>query len=330
VSDDWKSWLFDPFASLTSLSKWVGAKSVSILPDGVMKDFMGYWVYDLVKIVLLLLITSFVLNLIRECIGVRWLKRSLGRDDWVGMCAGAALGVVTPVCSCSVTPMYASLLHGGAAHRSAACFLFAAPAVNEFAIVLVFFALGWQWAVVYTCLGLLAALLTGHFASRLGLEPCLCCSAKHVDAFAIKSRFGWSAWRAAATDAIKLTNKLKWALVVGAGLAALLVNFNLTPIELLKTYGHHPLAPILASLIGLPLDVNAAAAGPILIPLVQFGLPIGTLISLMMATTVASFPEAAVLQQIVGWRSVIRLGFWYFVYTSAVGLTLNLFSGRMG
>jgi len=330
VSDDWKSWLFDPFASLTSLSKWVGAKSVSILPDGVMKDFMGYWVYDLVKIVLLLLITSFVLNLIRECIGVRWLKRSLGRDDWVGMCAGAALGVVTPVCSCSVTPMYASLLHGGAAHRSAACFLFAAPAVNEFAIVLVFFALGWQWAVVYTCLGLLAALLTGHFASRLGLEPCLCCSPKHVDAFAIKSRFGWSAWRAAATDAIKLTNKLKWALVVGAGLAALLVNFNLTPIELLKTYGHHPLAPILASLIGLPLDVNAAAAGPILIPLVQFGLPIGTLISLMMATTVASFPEAAVLQQIVGWRSVIRLGFWYFVYTSAVGLTLNLFSGRMG
>jgi len=202
---------------------------VSILPDGLVKDFMGYWIYDLVKIVLLLLLTSFVLNLIRECIGVRRLKRSLGRDDWVGMCAGAALGVVTPVCSCSVAPLYASLLHGGAAHRSAACFLFAAPAVNEFAIVLVFFALGWQWAVVYTCLGLVEALFTGHFASNLGLEPCLCYSPEHGDAFAIKARFGWSACRAAATDAIKLTNRLKWALVVGAGLAALLVNFNLTP-----------------------------------------------------------------------------------------------------
>lgn len=101
------------------------------------------------------------------------------------------------------------------------------------------------------------------------------------------------------------------------------MKFNLTPVELLKEYGHHPLAAILAAVIGLPLDVNAAAAGPILIPSAELGLPIGTLISPMMATTVASFPEAAVLRQLVGWRGVARLSCWYLVYTAGIGLSLN-------
>lgn len=326
MTNDWKSWTLDPFAPLTHLSKWMGVQSVSWLPDGWAKDFLGYWVYDLVKIVLLLLITSFLLNLIRRWIGVVWLRQSLGRDDWVGMCCGAALGVITPVCSCSVTPLYASLLHGGAARRPAACFLFAAPAVNEFAIVLVWFALGWVWALVYTACGLFAAILTGLFAHRLGLEPCPWCGPPAQDAFQDGSRFGWSAWRTAFTDAFALLNRLKWALVIGAGLAAALVKFNLTPVQLLTDYGHHPMAPLLAAVVGLPLDVNAAAAGPILIPLANLGLPTGTLISLMMATTVASFPEAAVLRQLIGWRGVLMLGLWYLVYTAALGVAINGFS----
>jgi len=323
VNDDWMSGTFDPFAPLTAFSKWVGAQSVALLSDGIAKDFLGYWVYDLVKIVLLLLITSFMLNLIRKWIGMQWLRRSLGRDDWFGMCCGAALGVVTPVCSCSVTPLYASLLHGGAARRPAACFLFAAPAVNEFAIVLMFLAVGWPGAAIYAVFGLLAALLTGIFAHRLGLEPCPWCAPLAHDPFSAGSRFGWSALRGAAVDALKLANRLKWALVIGAGLAATLVKFNLTAVQVLSEYGHHPLSPILAAVIGLPLDVNAAAAGPILIPLSRLGLPIGTLVTLMMATTVASFPEAAVLRQLVGWRGVVKLGTWYLAYTAGLGLALN-------
>lgn len=327
MSDDWKTSTFDPFAYLTAFSKWVGAKSVSFLPDGPAKDFLGYWIYDLVKIVVLLFITSFVLNLIRKWVGVVWLRQSLGRDDWVGMCCGVALGVVTPVCSCSVTPLYASLLNSGAAKRPAACFLFAAPAVNEFAIVLMLFVLGWQGAVLYVAFGLLAALFTGHFAQRLGLEPCPWCAPVAEDAFAAGSRFGWSAWRSAARDALRFAYRLKWALVLGAGLAAALVKFNLTPVQLLKEHGCHPLAPILAVVVGLPLDVNAAAAGPILIPLSKAGLPVGTLIALMMATTAASFPEVVVLRQLVGWRGVVRLGCWYFTYTASVGLLLNAVAG---
>jgi uncharacterized membrane protein YraQ (UPF0718 family) len=191
---------------------------------------------------------------------------------------------------------------------------------------LVWFALGWQWAVVYTALGLIASILTGLFAHRLGLEPCPWCGPPAQDAFQEGSRFGWSAWKTAFADAVHLLSRLKWALLIGAGLAAALVKFNLTPVQLLTDYGHHPLAPLLAAVIGLPLDVNAAAAGPILIPLAKLGLPVGTLVSLMMATTVASFPEAAVLREMIGWRGVLKLGLWYLAYTAGVGLLINTIS----
>ena len=168
--------IFDPFAGITAFSKAVGAWLVSFLPAGAVRNFLAYWIYDLTKIVIILMLTTFVLNLVRRVIGTGWLRRSLGRQDKLGMLSGAVLGVFTPVCSCSVTPLYASLLNSGASNQAAASFLFAAPAVNEFAIALVILALGFRGGLLYIALGIVAALLTGRFAHKLGLEPCDLCN----------------------------------------------------------------------------------------------------------------------------------------------------------
>ncbi len=84
--------LFDPFAGITAFSKAVGAWSVSFLPTGWWQDFLAYWIYDLTKIVLLLVLTTFVLSLVRRSLGVGWLRRSLGRKDSLGLLSGAVLG----------------------------------------------------------------------------------------------------------------------------------------------------------------------------------------------------------------------------------------------
>ena len=326
--------LFDPFAGITAFAKAVGAWLVSFLPTGAVRNFLGYWIYDLTKIVIILMLTTFILNLVRRVIGTGWLQRSLGRQDKLGMLSGAVLGVFTPVCSCSVTPLYASLLNSGASNQAAASFLFAAPAVNEFAIALVILALGFKGGLLYVALGIIAALITGQFAHKLGLEPCDLCNSPD-SAFRFVSQQQHSkiqrfriALAGAMIETWKLTRRLWWALVLGAGLAAVLVQFNLAPVQVMTALGHHPLAPVAAALIGLPLDVNAAAAGSILMPLVSAGLPIGTLISLMMAITVASFPEGAVLHRLIGWRGIGRLGAWYLVYTAGIGMAINAL-GRM-
>ncbi|MCX7972280.1 MAG: permease [bacterium] len=58
------------------------------------------------------------------------------------------MGIFTPVCSCSVTPLYVSLINSGFSKKSAAAFLFAAPAVNEFAIVVMYLTLGFKGAAI--------------------------------------------------------------------------------------------------------------------------------------------------------------------------------------
>ncbi|MCS6923850.1 MAG: hypothetical protein NZM10_05670 [Fimbriimonadales bacterium] len=79
-------------------------------------------------------------------------------------------------------------------------------------------------------------------------------------------------------------------------------------------------------LLGLPLDMNAAVALPILLPLAEAGLPLGTLIAPIMTTTLASFPKAAVLKPLIGWKGLAKLGAWYFIYCTGVGLVLNSIS----
>ncbi|MCS7273649.1 MAG: permease [Fimbriimonadales bacterium] len=317
------AYLVDPFAPITAFSKWVGRVLTQWLPEHPLTAFLEYWIYDFVKVALLLVLTSAVLGFARRMVGVRWLRRSIGRSDWKGTLAGALLGVFTPVCSCSVTPLYASLIHSGASRQSAGAFLFAAPAVNEFAIAVVLLALGWQGALLYLVLGLGAALLTGHYAHLFGLEPCGICSSSPVALFTSARPKALDALVESFHEAVRLLARLKVALLVGTALAAVLVQYNLRPVEVMLRIGDAWWSPVVGVLLGLPLDVNAAAALPILLPLAQAGLPIGTLIALMMATTLASFPEAAVLKSLIGWRGLLKLGAWYFTYCTAVGFILN-------
>ncbi|MCS7209312.1 MAG: permease [Fimbriimonadales bacterium] len=316
-------YLIDPFAPITALSKWVGRVLTQWLPEHPLTAFLEYWIYDFVKMAILLVLTTTVLGFARRLVGVKWLRRSVGRSDWKGTVAGALLGVFTPVCSCSVTPLYASLLHAGASRQSAGAFLFAAPAVNEFAIVVVLLVLGWQGALLYLTLGLGAAMITGRYAHKFGLEPCALCNAPRMQVFAEGRRPLLRALVESAYEALTLLRRLSVALLVGAALAAVLVNYNLRPVEVMLQIGHAWWSPVAAVLLGLPLDVNAAVALPILLPLAEAGLPLGTLVALMMATTLASLPEAAVLRLLIGWKGLAKLGAWYFAYCTSVGLLLN-------
>lgn len=318
------SYLVDPFAPITAFSKWVGRTLTQWLPEHPLTAFLDYWIYDFVKVAILLVLTTMLLGVVRRLVGVGWLQRSVGRDDWRGIMAGAVLGVFTPVCSCSVTPLYASLLHAGASRSSAGAFLFAAPAVNEFAIVVVLIALGWQGALLYLALGMAAAMLTGRYAHRLGLEPCNLCNAPTLQVFADRRRAPLHLLRDSVMESLGLLRRLLVALLIGTALAAILVNYNLRPVEVMLQIGHAWWSPVVGVLLGLPLDVNAAVAIPILLPLAEAGLPLGTLIALMMATTLASFPEAAVLKPLIGWKGLLKLGGWYFLYCTTIGLMLNL------
>ena len=127
-------------------------------------------------------------------------------------------------------------------------------------------------------------------------------------------------------EAWTLFKRLFGVVLFSGLLAGILVNFNLTLVEYLKQAGAVWWGPIAATLLGLPLDINAASTAPILVALYQI-VPIGTLIAAMMATTVSSIPEWAMLDRLLGRINAIKVVLWYAAYVMLLGLLLNRMFG---
>jgi uncharacterized membrane protein YraQ (UPF0718 family) len=316
---EWLHGLSEPIAHV--LTAWMPASGAT--------RWLETWLAEFIEIAILLHITTFVLAWVRHGLGTGWLRYSLGRPDAVGLLSGAVLGLFTPVCSCGVGAVYASLLQNGASHRAAAAFLFAAPAINEFVLLLILVMLGPVGALLYVVAGLSAAVLAGRFAHRLHLTPCEVHNEHddghehaHDHAHAAAMETG-TPLRRALHDTFDLTRRLALPLVLATACIALLQALAINPVGFITRIGHAWFAPIVAALVGLPLHVETPLLGSVFLPLVKVGLPLGTVISLLMATTVAAVPEAVVLRRVVGWRGVWGMTCWFFIYTASVGLLIN-------
>lgn len=317
---------------IAEFGKFIGASLTAWMPELLVntpfgtlsiKGTVSYTLYEWVKLPILLFLTTFGMTLLRLKLGAKGVERTLGRDDFWGAVGGAITGMLTPVCSCTVTNLYAGLVAGGASRKASSAFLFASPALNEFAILFMFIFGGWLGGLMYLTTGFLAAILTAYLAPWLGLSPQnfvnkisgLACHYDHRPHASLVTR--------AFQDAQNLSKRLLFPILFSGLLAGILVNFNLTLIAVMKIVGFHWWGPIVATLVGLPLDINAASTAPILMALSGI-LPLGTLVSVIMATTVASIPEVTMLIRLVGKSSTGKVIFWYASYTIFIGLLLNL------
>lgn len=74
---------------------------------------------------------TFLVGLLQEFIPPETIQSVLTRQKkFVGNIIGAALGAVTPFCSCSTIPILVGLLNGGAPFGAAMSFLIASPLLN--------------------------------------------------------------------------------------------------------------------------------------------------------------------------------------------------------
>lgn len=131
-------------APIANAGKALGALLTAWMPAWVIatpfgpldiKYTIAYTIYEWVKLPIILFLTTYGMTLLRLSVSTVCLERTLGRNDVIGILGGTLLGMVTPVCSCTVTNIYAVLAAGGASRRPSAAFLFASPALNEFAII---------------------------------------------------------------------------------------------------------------------------------------------------------------------------------------------------
>lgn len=283
----------------------------------IIQQFFKSWI----EITSLFFLVSLLVGFLKHLLHQETYDKTLGRKGILGSLSGAVLGVLTPVCSCSVAGLYGGLLSQGASLQGSAAFLFAAPAVNEFALALMLNVAGVQGALVYLVLGLISATITGYFSPKIGLIPL-----RGIQIKPTGHRHSHSIYEAAKEsfiDTLKSFRNLFFPITLGVAFTQILIDYLPSFSSLITKLGTAWYGPILASLIGLPSHIEAASASSLLLPIIKSGLPLGTSISLLMSVTISSISEVIILRKIIGDRGVIKLIAWYFLYTSTLGIILN-------
>ena len=130
-----------------------------------------FFIYDVIKIVVLLCALIFIISYIQSFFPPERTKKILGRfHGIVANIIAALLGTVTPFCSCSSIPLFMGFTSAGLPIGVTFSFLISSPMVDLGSLVLLMSIFGAKVAIVYVVLGLVIAVVGGTLIEKLHLE----------------------------------------------------------------------------------------------------------------------------------------------------------------
>jgi uncharacterized membrane protein YraQ (UPF0718 family) len=263
---------------------------------------LQFFIYDMVKILVLLSVLIFIISYIQSHFPPERTKKILGRFRGVGANAvSALLGTLTPFCSCSSIPIFIGFTNAGLPVGVTFSFLISSPLVDLGALVLLMSVFGAPFALAYVAVGLVLAVIGGTLIDRLGMEKYVVrfvAPAGGVDIEAPemtrKDRLIY------AREQMLATLRKVWPYVlVGVGIGAAIHNW--IPTELIqKILGqNNPFSVLIATAVGIPMYADIFGTIPIAEALFSKGVGAGTILSFMMAVTALSLPSIIMLQKVV-------------------------------
>lgn len=248
------------------------------------------------ELVVLFVVISFAVALLNRRFGPKRIQSWLAGGKLLGPLKGAALGAVTPFCSCSTLPMLVGMLKAGVPFATATAFLVASPLLNPIILGAIGLLFGWGVAAGYGVVAFVGTLAVAAVWDWLGLE-------RYVKKVRVEGGSDhtepWSglraetpgAWRQALSDFRPLVVPMLVGVTIGA------VIYGTVPQSFLATVagpGNFLAVPI-AAIIGIPLYVRAEAALPIGLALTSAGVGLGPVFALIIGGAGASIPEVSML-----------------------------------
>lgn len=301
----------DFFKPIQLFADIVTYRWLNILPHSYWGKTINFFIYDTIKIGLLLLIINYFMAFTRYYFPMKKIRDILTKRRWWGLdyLFAALLGVVTPFCSCSSIPLFIGFVSAGIPLGVTFAFLIASPLINESSLYLFPALFGMKVAIIYNVIGIIISILGGMLIQQLHMK-------KYVkpELLKFKSRkqveqenggvslplrellkYFWD-------DGMNITKNVFPYVVLGVSIGALIHGFvpaNLVEKYLsIKAWWTIPLA----TLLGAPLYANSVSVIPIMEVLVQKGVPLGTTLSFMTAIVTISVPELMILKKVMKWQ----------------------------
>ncbi len=301
--------IWDFFQNQILAMKWLdslvgaGLAGLGIDPAGRWGGSARFFLYDVIKILILLTLLIFIISYIQSYFPPERTKKILGR--FRGLAANslaALLGTVTPFCSCSSIPLFIGFTNAGLSAGITFSFLISSPLVDLGSLILLMSIFGARVAVAYVLVGLVLAVAGGTLIDRLGMG-------KYV------VRFGSAAAAGSGSDepAMSRRDRVRYAgeqvratirkvlpfILIGVGIGALIHNW--IPESWIRTVlgSRNPFSVVIATAVGVPMYADIFGSIPIAEALFAKGVGLGTVLSFMMAVTALSAPSLVMLSRVV-------------------------------
>lgn len=274
-------------------------KSLGLADDSRFAGALHFFLYDSVKIFLLLAVMIFAIGVLRSWLPEQRLKDWMGRGGLWSNAVAALFGAITPFCSCSSIPIFISLLKAGVPLGVSFSFLITSPIINEYLVILMVGEFGLPVTLTYLCSGLLIGTFGGAILGQVRLTGYLetdILTAAPMDTEAVQHTW-LSRLRYGADEALTVVRQIWLWVLVGVALGAGIHNYvpQATIHSLITATGVFSV-PI-ATGLGVPMYGSCAAIVPVAVVLFQKGIPLGTALAFMMAMAALSLPEAIMLRR---------------------------------
>lgn len=302
------------FYPIEYLSKLITYQIFNIPDNSYFGHSLEFFIYDSIKILLLITIISFFMVIIRYYLPIDKVKDVLTKRRWYGFdyLLAAILGMITPFCSCSSIPLFLGFVGAGIPLGVTFTFLIASPLINEASLFVFPAIFGLKATLLYNLIGIAISIAGGALIQKLKLE-------KYINQNLLKFKTNKTTkeeLKKQRTPLIKLI-KYFWVdgfaitksifpyVIIGVGIGAVIHGF--VPENIINRYlsiDSWWVIPF-ATILGVPLYANSMSILPTMEVLVNKGVPLGSVLAFMTSTVTLSIPQALILKKIMNLRLLL-------------------------
>lgn len=300
---------------IQNLADWLVFDLCGVDASAAWGEALHFFVYDTLKILLLLFFISVGMGIVNAYFPVERLRCYLSSRKLYGLqyFFAALFGAVTPFCSCSSIPLFIGFVKGGIPLGVTFAYLITSPLVNEVAVAMCIGTFGLRITALYVVSGLLLGMGGGFMLGRMNLEPYLSGWVRQVQQDSASKTGIWEKEHtpfltrlpAIVHESIGIVRGVLLYVLIGISVGALMHGY--VPEGFFEQYmsGENWWAVPLSVILAVPMYSNAAGIIPLVEVLVAKGIPVGTALAFMMAVVGLSLPEATLLKKVMSWRLIV-------------------------
>ena len=300
------TWLFiqDQILGMKWLNTLIGniLSSLGLDASGRVGGSVQFFIYDVIKITILLCFLIFIISYIQSYFPPERSKKIMSRFHGLpANIMAALLGTVTPFCSCSSIPLFIGFTSAGLPLGVTFSFLISSPMVDLGSLVLLMSIFGAKVAIVYVVIGLIVAVIGGTLIEKMHMEQYVEDFIRNASSVDIESQDLTKKERIiyAKDQVVSTFKKVLPYILIGVGIGAIIHNW--IPESWIESVlgSNNPFGVVLATLLGIPMYADIFGTIPVAEALLFKGAQLGTVLAFMMAVTTLSLPSMIMLRKAV-------------------------------